>query len=68
MHTSDQIKAAIANLHTLSDDDLIHSWKCAHSTGSKLYKPYLDAIDRERRKRGKVSSTTDVSTESNLEE
>lgn len=68
MHTPDQIKTAIANLHNLSDEHLCHSWKCAHATGSKLYKPYLDAIDRERRKRGKVSNASDASTEPDLEE
>ena len=54
MHTPDQIKAAISNLPNLDIDSLCHQWKCAHSKANKLYKPFLDAIDRELRKRRKT--------------
>ena len=55
MHTPEQIKLAIADLHLLTEDQLIHNWKCANSKGSKLYKPFLDAIEKELRKRRKVT-------------
>ena len=55
MHTPEQIKLAIADLHLLTEDQLIFNWKCANSKGSKLYKPFLDAIDKELRKRRKVT-------------
>ena len=55
MHTPEQIKLAIADLHLLTEDQLIFNWKCANSKGSKLYKPFLDAIEKELRKRRKVT-------------
>lgn len=55
MHTPEQIKLAIADLPQLTEDQLIFNWKCAHSSGSKLYKPFLDAIEKELRKRRKVT-------------
>lgn len=55
MHTPEQIKLAIADLPQLTEDQLVHNWKCAHSSGSKLYKPFLDAIEKELRKRRKVT-------------
>ena len=54
MHTPDQIKAAIKDLPELTIDQLVHNWKCAHSKADKLYKPFLDAIERELRKRRKT--------------
>lgn len=64
MHTPDQIKLAIADLPELTTDQLIHNWKCANSKQSKLYKPFLEAIDRELRKRRKT--TDELPTESDL--
>lgn len=55
MHTPEQLKLAIADLHLLTEDQLIHNWKCANSKDSKLYKPFLDAIEKELRKRRKVT-------------
>ena len=55
MHTPEQIKLAIADLHLLTEDQLIFNWKCANSNGSKLYKPFLDAIEKELRKRRKAT-------------
>lgn len=55
MHTPEQIKLAIADLPQLTEDQLIHNWKCANSSGSKLYKPFLDAIEKELRKRRKAT-------------
>ena len=55
MHTPEQIKLAIADLHLLTEDQLIFNWKCANSKGSKLYKPFLDAIEKELRKRRKAT-------------
>lgn len=55
MHTPEQIKLAIADLHLLTKDQLIFNWKCANSNGSKLYKPFLDAIEKELRKRRKAT-------------
>ena len=54
MHTTDQIKAAILLLPDLSIEDLAHQFKCAHSKQNKLYKPFLDACEKELRKRRKT--------------
>ena len=54
MHTPDQIKAAIKDLPELTVEQLAHNFKCAHSKMDKVYKPFLDAIDRELRKRRKT--------------
>lgn len=65
MHTPEQIKLAIADLHLLTEDQLIFNWKCANSKGSKLYKPFLDAIEKELRKRRKVTDD-ELPSEPNL--
>lgn len=60
-HTEDQIKIAIKKLPELDTEELAHQYKCAltqqrsDSSGSKLYKPFLDAIEKELRKRRKVT-------------
>lgn len=59
-HTTAQIKAAIADLHLLSIDDLSHNYKCALSRDPKLYKPFIDAIERELRKRRHFKEPLDV--------
>ena len=56
MHTEQQIKDAIKTLSTLDTDNLIHQYKCASSRAHKVYKPLLDAIQRELNKRRKVSN------------
>ena len=68
MHTPEQIKLAIADLHLLTEDQLIFNWKCANSKGSKLYKPFLDAIEKELRKRRKATDDEqpEVSSEPDL--
>lgn len=65
MHTEQQIKEAIKTLSTLDTDNLIHQYKCASSRAHKVYKPLLDAIQRELNKRRKVSNeeTPETSTE-----
>ena len=65
MHTEQQIKEAIKTLPTLDTDNLIHYYKCASSRAHKVYKPLLDAIQRELNKRRKVSNeeTPETSTE-----
>lgn len=50
-HTPQQIKEAIASLPDLSIDQLTHNYKCAIGRDPKLYKPFIDAIERELRKR-----------------
>lgn len=50
-HTPQQIKEAIISLPNLSIDQLTHNYKCALSRDPKLYKPFIDAIERELRKR-----------------
>ena len=57
-HTEDQIKIAIKKLSELDTEELAHQYKCAltqQRSGSKLYKPFLDAIEKELRKRRKVT-------------
>ena len=57
-HTEDQIKTAIKKLPEVTTEELAHQYKCAltqQRSGSKLYKPFLDAIEKELRKRRKVT-------------
>lgn len=60
VHTPAQIKAAIADLHLLSTEDLSHNYKCALTRDPKLYKSFLDAIERELRKRRHLKEPSDV--------
>ena len=53
MHTKEQITEAIKHLPTLDDEALAHNFKCASSTKLTIYKPFMDAIERELRKRRK---------------
>ena len=53
MHTEEQIKSAIANLHSLTEDELSHNYKCASSTKSKLYHSFMQAIEKELNSRRK---------------
>ena len=53
-HTEDQIKSAIKNLPNLSIDELKHNYKCASSAGSKLYQPFMLAIEKELNSRRKT--------------
>lgn len=62
MHTPDQIKSAIKHLPELSVEDIAHQFKCAHSKQNKLYKPFLDACERELNRR-KRQTTTEESTD-----
>ena len=61
MHTKDQIQAAIKHLPNLDEDALAHNFKCASSTKLAIYKPFMEAIERELRKRRKP--VTDETTE-----
>ena len=67
MHTEQQIKDAIKTLATLDTDNLIHQYKCASSRAHKVYKPLLDAIQRELNKRRKISNETSESETSTEE-
>lgn len=59
VHTPAQIKAAIADLHLLSTDDLSHNYKCALTRDTRLYKSFIDAIERELRKRRHLKEPID---------
>ena len=56
MHTKEQITEAIKHLPNLDDEALAHNFKCASSTKLTIYKPFMDAIERELRKRRKPIS------------
>lgn len=51
MHTKEQIAEAIKHLPNLDEEALAHNFKCASSTKSTIYKPFMEAIERELRKR-----------------
>ena len=53
MHTKEQIAEAIKHLPNLDEDSLAHNFKCASSTKSAIYKPFMDAVEKELRKRRK---------------
>jgi hypothetical protein len=63
--TKEQIAKAIANLPNLSDDELAHNWKSAtsmKSTSDKIVlKPFISAVEAERKKRGKIIVLEDTS-------
>lgn len=63
LHTKEQITTAIKNLVTLSTNDIAHQFKCAHSKQNKLYKPFLDACERELNKRKRQTSVDEPSEE-----
>ena len=58
--TEAQIKDTISTLPSLSDDVLVHYYKCASSNDSakakKLLAPLMTAIEKERKKRGSAST------------
>ena len=64
----------LAEQTELDTEELAHQYKCAltqqrsDSSGSKLYKPFLDAIEKELRKRRKVTDDEqpEVPSEPNL--
>lgn len=53
MHTKEQIAEAIKHLSNLDEDSLVHNFKCASSTKSAIYKPFMEAVEKELRKRRK---------------
>lgn len=53
MHTKEQIAEAIKHLPNLDEDALAHNFKCASSTKSAIYKPFMEAVEKELRKRRK---------------
>ena len=65
MHSPDQVKSAIKLLPDLDTDSLVHQLKCAMSVKDpKLkptYKPFIDACERELRKRRPTKATDDHS-------
>ena len=63
MHTPDQIKSAIKYLPELTVDQIAHNFKCAHSKQNKLYKPFLDACERELNKRRRQTTTEELTDE-----
>lgn len=63
MHTPEQIKLAIKDLPLLSVEELAHCFKCASATKNKIYKQYMEAIERELRKRSKVQTEDSLEPE-----
>lgn len=61
----EQIDKAIQLIPTYTDDDLVHNWKCATAMKANsdrlLLKPFITAIESERKKRGKVIELADTS-------
>jgi hypothetical protein len=60
MHTTEEIKAAIAGFPDLTEEQLINNFKIITSMTTKkekdLYAPALRAIEKERRKRGTIKT------------
>lgn len=59
-----KVKDTIKNITELSDEQLIHYYKCALSkklaSEKKLYAPLITAIEKERKKRGTTTITSAV--------
>lgn len=57
MHTEEQLQQGIKHIPELSTDELYHNYKCVLSKQSpkekKFYKPFLVALEKEIKKRGK---------------
>ena len=58
MTLKDQIKQTITTLSSLSDDVLIHYYKCSLTRG-KEYTPLLRALEAERKSRNKLLKELD---------
>ena len=63
--TKEQIATAIKNLPNLSDDELVHNWKSATAmkgvSDRITLKPFISAVEAERKKRGKIIELEDTS-------
>ena len=63
-HTPEQIKETIEHISEYPDDQLVFEYKVLSSKSLKkekeLYKPLLDAIIKERKKRGTTTVTSKV--------
>jgi len=59
--TPELIKQHIANVANLTDSELVHHQKCctSHDQAKKL-KAYKTAIEKERKRRGRVNLVADV--------
>ena len=53
IHSKEQIAEAIKAIPELTDEELIHNFKCASSTKHIAYKIYMESIYKELRKRRK---------------
>ena len=53
IHPKEQIIEAIKAIPELTDEELIHNFKCASSTKHIAYKIYMESIHKELRKRRK---------------
>lgn len=65
----DLIKPTIDNLPNLTDEELVHIWKCCSSyTGpnSKQLDPLMKAIDKQRKANGKARTIEDSHEETNI--
>lgn len=58
--TKEQVKENIEDLVNKTDEELVHLYKCARSkdkaTEKVLLKPFIAAIEKERRKRKTVTT------------
>ena len=53
IHTKDQIAEAMKLIPTLTEDEIVHQFKCASSKKHIAYKGYMEALHKELRKKQK---------------
>ena len=63
----EDIRQFIKSLHSYSDEELVHFYKCSltkhSSSDKKLYKPLILAIEKERKSRNKSYKELDNETQ-----
>ena len=64
IHTKDQIAEAMKLIPTLTEDEIVHQFKCASSKKHIAYKGYMEALYKELKKRHKELGIVEHAEES----
>lgn len=60
--TEELVNEHIADIPNRTDEELAYYFQCASShDNTKLMKPYKMAVDKERKRRGKIQAVAEVS-------
>ena len=64
IHTKDQIAEAMKLIPTLTEDEIVHQFKCASSKKHIAYKGYMEALYKDLKKRHKEQGIVEHAEES----